>query len=230
MEHTIEELRGILVKMNEKTMKEGGEGSVLYVEGVDEQGEQNLMICKVKTIEYRIFRKLREKLKIYIQKYNKNYENLLKKFTKEISELTREFQLNRPINEYIELAKRAFLLCEEQSRPVSRFISNRYIDFLRLLEKNVSKEKFMEIVNSNSYEGEEEEEEEKGQADSVDKEDDDSKKEEEEEEAAVKKVIVLIPLTIPSTGKSTLLETMKTMEPTFRIWSISSDEIRAQLM
>lgn len=70
--------------MNEMAIKEGGEGSVIYVSGVDEKGEHNYLICKVKTIEYRIYRKLREKLKIYLQKYNKNYENLLKKFTKEI--------------------------------------------------------------------------------------------------------------------------------------------------
>ena len=48
-----------------------------------------MLICKIKTIEYRIFRKLREKLKVYLQKYNKNYDNLLKKFSKEIGELAR---------------------------------------------------------------------------------------------------------------------------------------------
>lgn len=70
-------------------MKEGGEGSVLYVSGIEGEEEKNLLICKVKTIEYRIYRKLREKLKIYLQKYNKNYENLLKKFIKEIGEIAR---------------------------------------------------------------------------------------------------------------------------------------------
>ena len=66
-------MRVVLTKMNEMSMKDGGEGSVVYVSGVDLTGEHNLLICKLKTIEYRIFRKLREKLKIYIQKYNKNY-------------------------------------------------------------------------------------------------------------------------------------------------------------
>ena len=41
---------------------------------------------------------------------------------------------------------------------------------------------------------------------------------------------MLIPLTIPSTGKSSLLEIMKTMDPKFIIWSISSDDIRRGLM
>ncbi len=89
IDHTIEKLREIVVGMNQKTMKEGGEGSVLYVSGIEGEEEKNLLICKVKTIEYRIYRKLREKLKIYLQKYNKNYENLLKKFIKEIGEIAR---------------------------------------------------------------------------------------------------------------------------------------------
>ena len=55
------------------------------------------MVCKVKTIEYRIYRKLREKLKVYIQKLNKGYDNLLKKFSKEIAELAREFHVKRPL-------------------------------------------------------------------------------------------------------------------------------------
>lgn len=133
-------------------MKDGGEGGVVYVSGVDVNGEHTLLVCKVKTIEYRIYRKLREKLKIYIQKLNKGYDNLLKKFNKEIAEIAREFNLIRPIEHYTELARRAFELCQDQSRPISRFVSNRFIDFLRLLDRNVTREKFMEIVNSTAAE------------------------------------------------------------------------------
>lgn len=49
------------------------------------------------------------------------------------------------------------------------------------------------------------------------------KKIEEGEEERIKQLIVLVPLTIPSTGKSSLLEIMKTMDPQFKIWSIASD-------
>jgi len=31
-------------------MKDGGEGSVIYISGVDNTGEHNYVICKVKTI------------------------------------------------------------------------------------------------------------------------------------------------------------------------------------
>jgi len=31
-------------------LKDGGEGNVVYVSGVDQDGEHNLLICKLKTI------------------------------------------------------------------------------------------------------------------------------------------------------------------------------------
>lgn len=151
-EEAVEKLRGTVVRTSEQTMREGGEGYVVYVSGVYADGEKCLLVCKVKTIEYRIYRKLREKLKVYIQKLNKGYDNLLKKFTKEIAELAREFQINRPLEVYVELAKRSFELCLDQSRPVSRFVHNRFIDFMKLVEKNITREKFMEIVNSTASE------------------------------------------------------------------------------
>ena len=46
----MEQLKEMVVKMNEMTMKEGGEGSVLYVTGLNKEGETSLLICKVKTI------------------------------------------------------------------------------------------------------------------------------------------------------------------------------------
>jgi hypothetical protein len=199
----------VVVATNEQTMREGGEGSVLYVSGVGPDGERNLLVCKVKTIEYRIYRKLREKLKVYIQKLNKGYESLLKKFSKEIAELAREFHVNRPLEVYVELARRSFELCQDQSRPVSRFVHNRFIHFLRLVEKNVTREKFMETVNSTAAELEQlgdEEREEDGQREEGEVEGETAKEEVPKgKEAVGKRVIVLIPVTIPSTGKSSLL-------------------------
>jgi hypothetical protein len=131
----------------------------------------------------------------------------------------------------VELAKRSFELCQDQSRPISRFVSNRFIDFLRLVEKNISREKFMEIVNSSAAElellGDEEGEKEKleeGEAEG------EGQKEGKKEEKTVKKVIVLIPVTIPSTGKTSLLEIIEKRQSEFRLWSVSNDEIRRKVM
>lgn len=55
---------------------------MLYIESYSESEKtsRNLFVCKVKTLEYRIYRKLREKLKIYIEKMNKTYEKSLKRY------------------------------------------------------------------------------------------------------------------------------------------------------
>jgi Ni2+-binding GTPase involved in maturation of urease and hydrogenase len=42
---------------------------------------------------------------------------------------------------------------------------------------------------------------------------------------------VLVPVSIPSSGKTSVLELVrKQLDPSFRLWSISSDEIRRTLM
>lgn len=83
----------------------------------------------------------------------------------------------------MEIARRAFILCQDQTRPISRFVSNRYIDFLKLVQKNIDKEKFMEIVQSNNYEAEEDEEEERAKEESDAKEEMEMKKVEEGKES-----------------------------------------------
>ena len=143
----MEVLREITVSINQQTLKEGGEGSVLYVTGVtQDKKEETALICKVKTIEYRIYRKLREKLKIYIRKFNKHYDHLLKQYKKEVEEIAREFQIQQLLQHYFDTAEKAFQLCGEQTRPVSRFVHNRFIDFLRLVQQGVTKEAFMKIA------------------------------------------------------------------------------------
>lgn len=59
---------------------------MLYIESYSEseKNSRNLFVCKVKTLEYRIYRKLREKLKIYIEKMNKTYEKSLKRYKEEV--------------------------------------------------------------------------------------------------------------------------------------------------
>ena len=81
----------------------------------------------------------------------------------------------------------------------------------------------MEIVEDKGWEMGVEEEEEEGEKPV-------EEKEEVKEAPGEKKVIVLIPMCIPSTGKTSLLELMNTMKPSFKLWSISSDEVRNKVM
>ena len=84
-------LQEIVKVIEEAKIKERGEGSVLYIEAYSktEGSSENLFVCKVKTLEYRIFRKLREKLKIYIEKFKNSYEKSLKRYCEEVKELVR---------------------------------------------------------------------------------------------------------------------------------------------
>ena len=46
------------------------EGSVLYfVSNFENENEKVISLCKLKTLEYRVFRKLREKLRNFIEAY-----------------------------------------------------------------------------------------------------------------------------------------------------------------
>lgn len=50
----------MLKKVAEGTMEEFGEGSVLYIVGEDSQGKQRTLgMCKLKTCEYLIYRRMR---------------------------------------------------------------------------------------------------------------------------------------------------------------------------
>lgn len=50
-------------------MEEYGEGSVLYIVEELKDGKQRMVgMCKLKTTEYLIFRRLREMLKLYVSR------------------------------------------------------------------------------------------------------------------------------------------------------------------
>ena len=58
--------------------------------------EECVTVCKIKTLEYRIYRKLREKLKVFFEKYRKGYDKSLSKYIEEVKELRHGFKLPKP--------------------------------------------------------------------------------------------------------------------------------------
>ena len=89
------------------------EGSVLYLikrhKSGDHSKDKVLSLCKVKTLEYRAFRKMREKLRGYYRnKVSKGKESLINKFTKEMEELMKDNSLPQPLEYYTDLFKLAF--------------------------------------------------------------------------------------------------------------------------
>jgi hypothetical protein len=67
-------------------------------------------LAKLKTLEYRIFRKIREKLKSFFAK--KDFENILEKITNkfqsELKDLCKYFSPAKDIEYYMIIAKEAF--------------------------------------------------------------------------------------------------------------------------
>ncbi len=77
--------------MAKSKIVEEEEGSVLYLikRDKDRLKDEVLSMCKLKTLEYRIFRKIREKLRHFYKdnKKTKTPETVIKAFDKEMKEL-----------------------------------------------------------------------------------------------------------------------------------------------
>jgi len=81
--------------INKRPMEESGEGCVVYVEAkTSAEAGRIVSMWKVKTVEYRILRKLREKLLVFLKKDRKN-DKLFKKYVEEIKELAAVYQPHR---------------------------------------------------------------------------------------------------------------------------------------
>lgn len=163
-------LKDLVEKIQQMDMHEGGEGKVLYISALGQNAKEDTvaedaakqsetaetealstsssgnpgapLLLKVKTLEYRVYRKLREKLKIFLEKHHKDFSKLLRKFEEEVAELAREFHLVRPLDNYVRLAKRAFELAQPQTKPIARYVNNRFAEFIQLLIDDGGAEEF----------------------------------------------------------------------------------------
>jgi len=128
-------------KVAASPVKTYGEGLVLYFQSA----HKVLGICKLKTLEYRYFRKLREKLKQFLN--NKlDKEKLLKRYRVECVELKSQgnFDLAKPLDYYLGIAEMA---CEiaKKCKVSSDNISSQFIDFLETAERCFLSKKRQEI-------------------------------------------------------------------------------------
>lgn len=210
------------------------EGSVIYLTQVDSNGkEEVLSLSKLKTLEYRIYRKLREKLKRFINQPGKKYKpwaEFYKAFQSETKDLCLENQPPLPLSYYFKVAQKAFEFAENHFKDC-HLVHEQYITFLSLLmyhmSKNIEltpaafvKETIDKVLPlkwteySKNY-VEEAEHEEKSQA-----------------TGTAKKVYVIVPIGMPGMGKTFFLKTLrKNLESLGCFLSIiSSDEVRAECM
>lgn len=113
---------------------ENEEGNVLYFlkRSKDGYSDKVLSLCKLKTLEYRLFRKMREKLRNF---YDVNRQSdapsseIVKRFTKEAKELLAENDLPRPLQYYIELFRTAFEFIDSNPKQNIHLLQTEYVTF-----------------------------------------------------------------------------------------------------
>ena len=137
-------LHGIFEKVSIATINEMGEGCVLYfLKEKKNENEQDhiLSLCKVKTLEYRIFRKLREKLKRFDPSKKEKEENkapstekqiapVTSKFKNEVNDLCKNFKPPLKIEDYVEFAEYCFIFAKQPGNY--DHVKKAYIDFLTI--------------------------------------------------------------------------------------------------
>lgn len=132
------------------SLEESGEGAVLYFvkESVSSDGASSyvpdsmkvLSLCKLKTLEYRILRKLREKLKSCIaDKKGTGMSKWMKRFTKESQELCEFCEAAKPLDFYNTIASTAFEFIDAASDSARQAanIGSQFIFFLDAIYKAV---------------------------------------------------------------------------------------------
>ena len=136
---SLKELGSALEKMNSRlacsSVQEEGEGSVAYLEVCDpELGEWEVIsMCKLKTLEYRFLRKMREKIKKQIR-MGGSVSSTISKFEKECKELVQEYPEDvRPgipgIKGYSDLLETGVNIVQMNNLPVE-LLEKCFLDLL----------------------------------------------------------------------------------------------------
>ena len=169
----LKEIREIYLNVLMSPLQVEGEGSVLYISSVDNNNEEKIIsVCKLKTLEYIIFKKIREKLKEKVKEKSILRNNLdvtekyEEKLINEINELHvhdlqgKDKSANLNIHFYKDFAKYAL---KNYKKFISKF--NIFLQFAKFLkeiknefEKNMSIQSIkcydknkMNIVNDIDY-------------------------------------------------------------------------------
>jgi len=135
----------------EASIVEEEEGSVLYLMQRDERNSENdkpIVLCKLKTLEYRVYRKLREKLKTHIS-YKEDSSNFklnvgfsdsrlkINQYFDEVRQLIQGFKLPNPIEFYYHVAETAFEFAN-QNVEYCKDLQHNYIDFLEAVFRRMN--------------------------------------------------------------------------------------------
>ena len=120
----------------------------------EEESSEVLSLCKLKTLEYRLFRKMREKLRNFYarsidERTKDRIETVTKRFVSEAKELSEEHDLPRSLKYYISLFKTAFKFLDSDPYHVD-LLNEEYVTFSEKLLTYFTKEHGNETFAGNS--------------------------------------------------------------------------------
>ncbi|CAI2365322.1 unnamed protein product [Moneuplotes crassus] len=125
------------------------EGAVIYMVSRGIKDEQVISLCKLKSIEYRIFRKLREKLRNFWKKHEnapgwtpalkEQYDQTYDKFVKECKDLIKDKKFPQGLKFYESFADRAFIATLKNPKFYQNLVE-RYATFLQDITKGMEED------------------------------------------------------------------------------------------
>lgn len=150
MEDLYEALKKLYVRIAESSIIDEEEGSVIYLNRTcarkldsDQKYRKDdkvLSLCKLKTWEYRIYRKLREKLKNHLadENYYESSRRKISQFFEEIRVMLQGFNLPMPIEFYYKTAETAFdFVNYYKEKNILPDLHSSYIDFIETIHSIV---------------------------------------------------------------------------------------------
>lgn len=123
-------LKGLYKEIKESGIEKREEGVVVYIVSQKEGKETLHSICKLKTLEYMVYRKLREKLRALTDK-KQTREAIEAKYQEEVRALVGMNTTPHELSFYFEVAKRAFEFSETQEDTY--LIFGHFVTFLSIM-------------------------------------------------------------------------------------------------
>jgi hypothetical protein len=157
MEDLIKQLRKIYNEVGSSPCEADGEGNVLYFMACNSESNQSkprdkmVTLCKLKTLEYAFYRKIREKAKTMVTR-KLNPRQVSQKFTKEAAKLVNARELPHPMSFYNELCDKLFETVDI-GKLSADMISERFQQVLTLSQKLMAEKRkavpsdFEDIIN-----------------------------------------------------------------------------------
>jgi hypothetical protein len=125
----------MLKEVAEGTMEKEGEGSVMYIVCERAGLQRTIGMCKLKTCEYLIYRRLREMLKLNVSKKGSTANNF-EKFKYDIEQLVSHyFKPPKVLEFYFKLGEKAFQEAGSNEEISETYLRYKFVDFMAQFEQ-----------------------------------------------------------------------------------------------